>query len=207
MTPTLDTRPLFSVTITAPTIAELRQKLLDAVEAAGPVTSASAKNSAPTAKPEPEMWYPSVRAEPEFVEPEQVDPQFVDEPKPQVQDVLSEALDNDDPLAKAPPDAVAEAVAQMAQEEAKRPRGRPAKHANGNGNGKSSAQTASAKPVKLPKNLDKPTVLKVLERYLAAHGEASTLELLQTHGSGAQRLSAVDPADYPAVYTAILQGL
>jgi hypothetical protein len=142
------------------------------------------------------MWYPSVRAEPEFVE----------EPKPQVQDVLVPDVDVDDPLAKAPPDAVAEAVAQMAQEEAKRPRGRPPKHANGNGNGKSSAQ-AAPKPVKLPKNLDKPAVLKVLERYLAAHGEASTLELLQTHGSGAQRLSAVDPADYPAVYTAILQGL
>jgi hypothetical protein len=189
--------PLFSVTITAPTIAELRQKLLDALDAAGPVTSASAKNSAPTVKPEP-MWHPSIRAEPEFV----------DEPKPQVQDVLSETSINidvtDDPLAKAPPDAVAEAVAQMAQEEAKRPRGRPAKHANGNGKSQASA---APKPVKLPKNLDKPAVLKVLERYLAAHGEASTLELLQTHGSGAQRLSAVDPADYPAVYNAIMQGL
>lgn len=197
--------PLFSVTITAPTVAELRQKLLEALDAAGPVTSASARNSAPLAKPEPEMWYPSVRAEPEFV----------DEPKPQAQDVftdnanadVTDAIDvDDDPLAKAPPDAVAEAVAQMAQEEAKRPRGRPPKHANGNGNGKSQA-SAAAKPVKLPKNLDKPAVLKVLERYLAAHGEASTLELLQTHGSGAQRLSAVDPADYPAVYNAIMQGL
>ena len=153
-----------TLTITAGSAAELRQRLQEALARWGGETTPA---ELPSARP--------IASTP-VSEPAQPHPSGNGQAIPLTQD----------PIAHAPPDAVAQAIAQMAETAAK-----PAKPAK----------------IKLPKKLDKDAVRQVLEPYWQKHGEAATLALLRSHGDGVDKLSDVEPALYPALYAAAAKGL
>ena len=159
----------FTLTITAGSAAELRQRLQEAlVRWGGETTPAElppAQPTAPAPVPEPALPHPAATSGNGQASPISL---------------------TQDPIAAAPPDAVAQAIAQMAE---------------------TAAKPAKPTKIKLPKKLDKDAVRQVLEPYWQKHGEAATLALLRSHGDGVDKLSDVEPALYPALYAAAAKGL
>jgi hypothetical protein len=153
----------FTLTITAGSAAELRQRLQEALGETTPAERPSARPTASTPPSEPALPHPAATSG------------------------NGQAIPlTQDPIAHAPPDAVAQAIAQMAE---------------------TAAKPAKPTKIKLPKKLDKDAVRQVLEPYWQKHGEAATLALLRTHGDGVDKLSDVEPALYPALYAAAAKGL